>query len=78
MPRYHVAAELCLPFERIRERTDLQSFVALEDAENFAAAAHRVLDGTGPNRIVVIDQANGTVLCLCRRLETAAPIAEEA
>ena len=41
------------------ERTELGSFVGQAEAETFAAAVSlRVLDGTGPNRVVLIDRAN--------------------
>src|SRR5262245_29398141 len=53
VPRYLVASELCLPYERLLRRRALGSFVGLAEAEQFAAAASmRVLDGTGPNRVV--------------------------
>lgn len=79
MPRYLVASELCLPFERLLRRTELKSFVGLADAESFAAAASlHLLDGTGPNRLVLIDQATGTPLARYHRQASPALIAEEA
>ena len=79
MPRYLVAAELCQPFARRLERTELGSFAGQAEAESFASAASfRVLDGTGPNRIVIIDRATGAVLMRYHRLEAPAFVAEEA
>src|SRR5262245_7283875 len=70
VPRYLVASELCLPYERLLQRRELGSFVGLAEAETFAAAASlHVLDGTGPNRVVIIDRANGALLARYRRLE---------
>jgi hypothetical protein len=77
VPRYLVASELCLPYERLLQRRELGSFVGLAEAEQFAAAASlRVLDGSGPNRVVIIDRANGALLVRYRRLEEPAFIAE--
>ena len=79
MPRYLVASELCLPYERLLQRRELGSFVGLAEAEQFAAAASlHVLDGTGPNRVVIIDRANGTLLVRYHRLEEPAFIVEKA
>jgi hypothetical protein len=79
VPRYLVAAELCRPFERRLERTELGSFVGQAEAETFAAAVSlRVLDGTGPNRVLLIDRATGAVLARYHRLQVPAPVAEEA
>jgi hypothetical protein len=79
MPRYLVASELCLPFKRLLQSNELGSFVGLAEAEAFAAVASLLLlDGTGPNRVVIIDRANGALLVRYHRLESSAPIAEEA
>jgi hypothetical protein len=79
MARYLVAAELCVPFERLLQRDVLGSFVGLAEAEMFASAASlRVLDGTGPTRVVIIDRATGAVLMHYYLLEASVTVAEDA
>jgi hypothetical protein len=79
VPRYLVASELFLPYERLLQRRELGSFVGLAEAEQFAATASlRLLDGTGPNRVVILDRANEALLVRYHRLESPAFIAEEA